>query len=62
MQPSDKDKRELLNLRRVIEHAGPLEKATMRHLARQLSVEQLRPVDEALGRLNGKEKPESGKG
>jgi hypothetical protein len=46
------DKRLLHNLRRLIDGARPLEKATMRHLARLLSVEELRPLDETLGRLD----------
>jgi hypothetical protein len=62
MQPSDKEKRELPHLRSFIEKAGPMEKATMRYLARMLSAEQLRPVDDALGRLCGTKKPKDGKG
>jgi hypothetical protein len=45
------DKRTLVNLRRMIDKAPPIEKATLRMLARMLSVEQLRPIDDTLGRL-----------
>jgi len=56
MKPAPGEKRVLSNLRKVIEEAPPIEKATLRHLARLLSAEELRPLDETLGRLRPPEK------
>jgi hypothetical protein len=59
---AQKDKRKLPNLRRVIDQAPPIEKATLRALARQLKVEQLLPIDATLGRLMGGKKTGENRG
>lgn len=53
------EKRKFPHLRRLIDGAKPLEKAALRAMARLLPPDQLRPVDDALGRLSEK-KPDDG--
>ncbi len=46
------EKRSLRNLRKLIDEAPAVPKATLRYMARLLGVEKLQKLDETLGRVN----------
>jgi hypothetical protein len=52
MRQRETEKRTLANLRRIIDAAPLMQKATLRSMARMLGIESLRPLDVTLGRLN----------
>lgn len=47
------EKRTLVNLRKLIDEASVVQKATLRCMARMLGPDRLQKLDETLGRVNG---------